>query len=408
MRADTGGVADVLGSGPEDRPGPGPRRRWTTPLAAVLVAAVAAVLAVRSGGDGTDPGPQARQSLSVVLRPAPIPYRTGPDAPPAAYRLDGDPGRGPAGLKLLVGGRHPGVLDTGTGRLTSLVGLLDRPRDQVAFVARPGATVALVSNPERLRPRVRLLTGGRVVDLGSALDALPLRDGTVLTQDCDGGGGTGPCSLAARTAAGGVRWQRTVSRRLDLVRDTPSGLLVRAYQGDLGGVIRLEDPSTGTVRRIVGRTYDVLTATDRQVLFRRSGCDSGCALRLADLDGPGYRDLPQAAGRAGTAAIGPGGRVAVGYTGLHPGDQSPSLRREGYVLVVDVHEAKVRELPGLATAAVSTPLPVWAPDGRLVVVASNDGAARVVAWRPGERRAAVLPPELDGVYGQPGMLAELT
>ena len=72
-----------------------------------------------------------------------------------------------------------------------------------------------------------------------------------------------------------------------------------------------------------------------------------------------------------------------------------------------MHEAKVRELPGLATGAVSTPLPVWAPDGRLVVAASDDGAARMVAWRPGDRRAAVLPPILDGVYGQPGMVVPL-
>lgn len=404
--ADTGGVADVLGSGPRERTGPaGSRRRWPTPLVAVLVGAVAVGLAVRSGGGG-DAAPRPQESLSVVVRPAPLVVRSGPPPPPAVFRLDGTPGAGPAGVRLLVGGRRPSVLDTGTGRLTPVGGVLQRPRDQVGFDRSGGLTVALVGNPDLLRPRAVALAGGRAVYLGPALAALPMRDGTVLTEDCAGVSGSGPCTLTARTAAGAVRWRRTVGRQLELVRDTPAGLLVRAYQGDVGGVVRLEDARTGTVDRVVGRTYDVLAANDRHVLFRSPGCDSGCALRLADLDRPGYRDLPRQAGRAGAAAISPDGdRVAVGFTGLGPGDQSPSLARDGYVTVVDVHEARVREMPGVATAAASTPLPVWAPDGRLLVAVSDGGVGRVAVWRPGDRAVTVLPTRLAGLAGEPGMLA---
>jgi hypothetical protein len=265
--------------------------------------------------------------------------------------------------------------------------------------------VALVGNPERLRSRVRLLAGGRAVDLGPTLDALPLRDGTVLTQDCDGGGGTGPCTLTSRTPAGRVAWQRTAALRVELVRDTPSGLLVRTYEGE-DGVVRLEDPRTGTVRRPVGRTYDVLAATDTQVLFRPAGCDSNCPLRLADLPRAGYRDLPRSPGRAGTAAISPdGSRVAVGYTGLAAADSSPAGLRDGYVAVTEVAAARTTVLPGLATGVGSTPLPLWAPGGRLVVAVSDDGVGRLATWRPGDRRLTVLPTRLDGLYGVPGMVA---
>lgn len=395
-------MADVLSSGPES--GPRPRRRWTTPLAGLLVAATATVLAVRTGGaDDTADLPRAT-GPSVVVRPAPTPARTGPPPPAAVFRLDGVPGPGPPG-RLLVGGREPGVLDTATGRLTSLAGLLEAPGDRVTFEHRGGLTVALVKNPNQLRPRGAVLTGGKVVDLGPLLALLPMRDGTVLTEDCAGGGGTGPCVLTSRTVTGGTRWTRSVSRQLDLVRDTPYGLLVRAYQGDLGGVARLEDPRTGKPVRIVGRTYAVLAATDEQVLFRRPDCDSDCPLRLAELSGTAWRELPPGSGRAVTAAFAPDGRIAIAYAGLSPVDNSPSTERDGYVAVIDLTAGRMESVPGVGTVAASTPLPVWAPDGRLLVAVSDDGVGRLAAWRFRDEQVTVLPVRLHGLWGEPGMVA---
>src|SRR5215203_5828850 len=108
--------------------------------------------------------------------------------------------------------------------LSPLARVLTHPDDVVAFDHLRGLTTAVLHNPGRLRYRGAVLTGGGpVTDLGPLLGLLPMRDGTVLTQDCAGGGGTGPCVLTSRAATGAVRWKRTIQRQLELVRDTPSG-----------------------------------------------------------------------------------------------------------------------------------------------------------------------------------------
>ena len=188
-------MADVLSSGsdPGDprhvRPG---RRRRTTLLAGVLVAAGAAYLAVHTGSAGA-PDPQAAPP-SAQVRPV-DPDQAEPPPAQARYRLDGDPGVGPAGLRMLVGGREPGVLDAGTGRISPL----PLPRD-TADVSRldhaGGVTTAMLHNPGRLRARgVAIGPTGKAAQLGSLVDLVPLRNGTVLAEDCGGAGGSPPCTL---------------------------------------------------------------------------------------------------------------------------------------------------------------------------------------------------------------------
>jgi hypothetical protein len=67
-------------------------------------------------------------------------------------------------------------------------------------------------------------------------------------------------------------------------------------------------------------------------------------------------------------------------------------------------------VPELTTGAASTALPVWAPDGRLLlaVPTSGGGSGRVVAWTPGAARVTILPVRLTGFYGTPGLAAALT
>ena len=80
----------MLSSGPEPGGPSRSRRRWTTPLAGLLVAAAAAYLAGHAGGGaGTDRPSAAEPSLDVRVRPAPNPARTGPPPPIARYRLGG-------------------------------------------------------------------------------------------------------------------------------------------------------------------------------------------------------------------------------------------------------------------------------------------------------------------------------
>jgi hypothetical protein len=371
-------------------------------------------LAVHAGGGaGTDRPPSAEPSLDVRVRPAPNPARTGPPAPIARYRLNGVPGTGPAGVRMLVGGREPGVLDAGTGRLAALP-VRTGPGD-VAELDHAGATTTvLLHNASRLRARaVALGRNGPAASLGQALDVLPMRDGTVLAEDCDGAGGTGPCTLTGHDPTGAARWKRSVPSQLDLVRDTPYGLLVRTYQGDLGGVVRLENARSGAVYRVIGRTYAVIGADDRQVVFVPAVCGTDCDLTLADLDNGSSRFLAGSPGNPTVAAFSPDGRrLAIGFAGMLPDDPSTSPQRDGYVAVLDINSGfdRLRLVPELSTGAASTALPVWSPDGRLLLAVPTDGAGsgRVVSWKPGAPRVTILSVGLTGFYGTPGLAAPLS
>ena len=271
----------------------------------------------------------------------------------------------------------------------------------------------MLHNANRLRARALVLgRGGTPARLGQALDVVPMRDGSVLAEDCAGADGTGPCTLTGYAATGAARWTRTVPSQLDLVRDTPYGLLVRTYEGDLGGVVRLEDPRSGAVYRVmIGRTYAVLGADDRQVVFVPAGCGSDCGVILSDLANGSSRVLPEIPGAPAVAAFSRDGRrLAIGYAGRLPDDQSPSPQRDGYAVVVDLTGFDHwRPVPDVTTGPASTPLPLWSPDGRLLLAVPTDGAGsgRVVAWRPGTARVTILPVGLTGFYGTPGEAAPL-
>jgi hypothetical protein len=313
---------------------------------------------------------------------------------------------------MLLGGREPGVLDAGAGRLAGLP-IPKTPGDVAELDHAGGTTTALLHNANRLRARaVALRPGGKAVRLSQVLDLVPERDGSVLAEDCAGAGGTPPCTLTGYAPTGAVRWKRTMPRQLDLIRDTPYGLLVRTYQGDLGGVVRLEDPRSGGVYRVIGRTYAVLGADDRQVVFVPAGCGSDCDLTLADLDSGSSRFLPEVPGNPSVAAFSRDGRrLAIGFAGLLAEDPSASTQRDGYAVVMDLFGVyDWQPVPGVTTGPASTPLPVWAADGRLLLAVPTDGAGsgRVVAWKPGAPRVTILPVGLTGFYGMPGLAASLS
>jgi hypothetical protein len=80
------------------------------------------------------------------------------------------------------------------------------------------------------------------------------------------------------------------------------------------------------------------------------------------------------------------------------------------VLDIDSGFDRLRLVPELSTGAASTALPVWSPDGRLLLAVPTDGAGsgRVVAWKPGTPRVTILPVGLTGFYGTPGLAAPLS
>jgi hypothetical protein len=397
-------VTDVLSSGLEPDGPSRPRRRWTTPVAGVVVAAAAAYLAVHAGGEtAADP----RAAGPTPSAPAP----SGPVPTAATYRLRGDQGLGPTGVRLLLGGRQPAVLDTGTGRQVPLP-IRTGPVDVAELDHAGGTTTVELHNPFRLRARAFALgRTGLAVSLGRVLDVVPLRDGSVLTEDCSDPSGLGPCTLTGYAATGAVRWRRTAPGPLDLVRDTPYGLLVRTSDGPRGGVVRLEDPRSGAAYRVLGRAASVLGADDRQVVFAPAACATQCDLILADLDDGSSRFLPENPGNPTVAAFSRDGRrIAIGYAGMLPDDRSPGPQRDGYVVVIDQHRADFwQPVPAVTTGPASTALPVWSPDGRLLLAVPTDGSGsgRVVAWRPGAPRVTILPVGLTGFYGMPGLAAPL-
>jgi hypothetical protein len=395
-------MADVLSSGPASAEAgcrrPRSHRRRTTLLAAVLVAAGAVVLAVEAGGDPDGP----------TLPPA----RRGPPPPAAVYRLDGDPGTGPAGVRMLIGGRHPGVLDTGTGRIAALP-VPALPGDLAELHHAGGTTTVLLHDASRLRSRAfTVRRNGTAVPLGRPIDVLPMRDGGVLAEDCSGPGYIGPCTLTAYGPSGDKGWSRTVPLKLDLIRDTPYGLLVGADEDDEGTLVRLEDPQSGAVYRIMGSAAAVLGADDRQVVFTPGACRSECELVVAALDGRSSRILLADPGIPAVAAFSRDGRwLAVGYSGMSVNDGNASARRDGHVAVIDVaRDGRWQPVPELTTGLASTALPVWAPGGRLLLAVPTTalGSGRVVVWTPGARRVTILPVPLTGFYGTAGLAAGLT
>jgi Tol biopolymer transport system component len=178
-------------------------------------------------------------------------------------------------------------------------------------------------------------------------------------------------------------------------------------------VLRLEEPRSGAVYRVIGRTLAVLGADDRQVVFVPAACGPDCDLTLSDLANGSSRFLPEVPGNPVTVAFSRDGRrLAIGYAGRLPDDPDPSTQRDGYAVVMDLDPSAEHwePVPNVTTGPASAPLPVWAPDGRLMLVVPTDGAGsgRVVAWKPGAARVTILPVGLTGFWGNAGLVAPVS
>jgi hypothetical protein len=210
----------------------------------------------RRGVPGRARGRRHRDGPAAGRRPRT--RRAGPGAGPGADRTAATgralpPGRGARGRAGQGAGarRRPRSVefDAGTGRLAALP--IRKGLGELAELEHAGGTtIVLLHNFSRLRARaIALGPDGRAVALGEVLDALPMRDGTVLAEDCSGASGTGPCTLTGYAPTGAVRWKRPAPSQLDLVRDTPYGLLVLAPghrgRGWCGWRTRAPAPSTG-------------------------------------------------------------------------------------------------------------------------------------------------------------------
>jgi hypothetical protein len=402
-------MPDVLESGPG---GAGRRRRpWVLLL---VVAAGVALIGLRASGLGDQggsgpvsaasvpaPTTQPERSAAPVRAPAPGPPAC-TDCRPGRFRLTARPGFGPAGLRLVVGGQHPAVLDLATGRTTPIAGLRLAADQAATLYPVDGGLVAVISVAGGGPVDSYLLRdAGGTVRLGRFDAAVPSRDGGLLAYDMGWNPPT-PGRLVSFTAAGQRRWERTFRMPTSVIRDTPYGLLIQEFEDPDtgGGPLRLIEPRTGRVRQDLAWAVQVLTGTDRYVVWLSGECrdDGGpCRLIVTDLGDGRSTARPVPLRRVpGTAAMTPDGRLAVGVAGLH--DFVSGSIRDGFVAVLDLATGTYTRLPGLTAQAKHVPALGWSPDGRwlLMAVQPDDQHDRLVLWRRGSAGLTVLPTVLPG------------
>ncbi len=397
-------VADILASG---RPDSGKQRR--RPPAWLLLLVAAAVLVGLQSWRSRAPERQAGPSPVSGATATPEPSESrGPAGAPARFRLDGRPGVGPAGVRLLVGGASPVVVDAPTGRVAPLPGVPRLTAGQTAQLGRlAGATVALVrdSNYRPVEAFV-LPDGGGTFSVGPAEGVVQAADGGLLAYDSGANGRPG--WLANLTAHGALRWRRPLSLLTLVLADTPHGLLVEsAPDPEQGGALQLINLRTGRLQRALGRTQYVLASTPDAVAWVPAGCAERCQLTVTGLAtgrGMPYRTpdnrLPA------YAAFSPDQRwLALSFYGLH--DFVPGLNRDGFVVLLDLHSGRVQTVPGLTTEAKSAATLAWSPTGgwlAMGVRTPQDYSDRLVLWRPSEAGLTVLPPPLPPGSSAAGLI----
>jgi hypothetical protein len=282
------------------------------------------------------------------------------------------------GLRLLVEDTVPFVLDVDRGTIARVDGL---PRsDGVGYTVLPLSRDAAVatswhlSRPDTSKAQFLVRASG-ATPLGPARDVVPFADGLgvwatrfVRPRACrlqsialDGRRGTGlavPCS-----------W-------------------VTAPAGSLGLVVgrtRVIDPRTGrTVLR--ERNGIVAVAGDHLLVAGGPRHAPGYRFTLVDAATGARRTFawPSTVGGSDAPAVDPRGRyIAIGFA-------DPSWELSGWqvmdVWILDTTTGKLTQLPGMpAYVSLKGTCMQWTHDGRLVILASNDGHAYVAAWRPGMR-----------------------
>jgi hypothetical protein len=382
MAEDRYGPADEIVGGPSGPSGPsgppGPPRRGRLVLIAVAALLFGYVTTHRY------PSPE----------PRPIAAGT-PDgwdeaAPGSGTRV----GRGPPGLRLLVGGPAPKLVDTATGQSTRLDVPAAGPRAPARLVRVGDGLLAFVpssspgsSAPVRLAYLLR--PGSAAVGLGAADAGIAARGGGVITVHRTPAGGV----LAGFGADGTRRWQRRAPVGVEPLADTGYGLVLHLATDPAGpdqvAPLLLVDPASGAVRRQLARQAStVLASRDDAVAWLGPGsCPPDCAVRITELASGGTRNVQARADRAPIAgAFSPDGRLlalSFGGGGLPTGS---TRYPDGLVSVVEVGSGSARVVRGYGGGLYPPSWVDWSADGRLVVMLAAAGGRerlRVAVSRAG-------------------------
>jgi hypothetical protein len=316
-------------------------------------------------------------------RPAATPAGSDLPAPGSGTRV----GRGPPGLRLLVGGPSPHLVDAATGESAALdvpaVGphaparLVRAGRGVLAFVppSSPGTAASARLLAYLVRP------GSATVGLGAAETGIAARDGGVITVHHTAAGSV----LAGFGPDGARRWQRRTPVGVEPLGDTEYGLVVRQVP-DLAGPdqvapLLLVDPPTGALRRqLAPRASTVLASRDDAVAWLGpDSCPPDCAVRVTALASGATRTVLARSDRTPLAgAFSPDGRLLALSFGGGGQPSGPTRYPDGLVSVIDIGSLAVTVVRGYGGGLYPPTWLDWSSDGRLVVMlAASGGRERV-------------------------------
>jgi hypothetical protein len=352
-------------------------RRWWVPVLAV---------AILFGYVATHRDP---------IQPPDPPAAATPGPAPGLPRLTGENTAGPAGLRVLVSGRYPQIIDLAIGHGGPVPGLELVAGERAALQAVPAGTVAAITGPGTSRVRTVLVRRtGAPVQLGFDVTVVPARTGTDLYVATRNSGST---SVAVTAADGRVRRKWTAGGTLTPLRDTAAGL-VAGQVGDLQGAqLRLLDPATGAERRRLATGRIQVAVGPAAVAHVSATCVRDCPVTVTRLADGVSRDYPMPAGTGNPArgAFSPDGRwLALAVPGQYRNGRLVVV--PGFAEVLDLATGTVTRVPGVETEAErSADLSWFGPTLVLGVWSSQRG--QVGAWTPGRAGGlAILPADPPG------------
>jgi hypothetical protein len=329
--------------------------------------AVAALLVAAAGCTTAEPGAPGDRAATPAVSAAPAP----PSAAeaPAGY-LHGRPLAGPTGLRLLVAGNPPRLLDVDRGTSRRVGGL---PAGEDGFGVAPLGDGAVVTGDREVFVLPR--GASRATPVGNGINAVASLDGRGVWLLEHGR----RCTLREVGLEGRARRSpMRVPCGTGLLADTPSGLLVWIDEADGDQRLALLDQvlSAGPARHA-----GPFTLTDRR---------TGARHRLA---------RPTSHGEAGLGQLSPDGRLlAVEFADV---SWDRVKGQVSDIWLLDLPTRRWRRLPGMPLiTAVKFMSMEWTGDGRLVLVGDFDRFGEAMAvWRPGQDHLAIKRlklPEYDG------------
>jgi len=311
-----------------------------------------------------------------VRRPEPPQAAATPSGLP---RVIGDRKFGPPGLKLLITGEHPQIIDTSTGHVSPVPGVRLSDGERAAVQIVPAGTLVTEIAPSASRTRTTLApkAGGRPVTLGYNVVVVPARRGTdlyVSSQD------TGHTTVRITAPSGAVRSSWTAGGEMTPLLDTPAGLVVRQIDDRGVADLRVVDPRSGATRRVLTVGGTLVTIGPTAVAYVPPDCHGDCPLSVTGLADGRTRSypLPPDTGNPGTGAFAPDGRrLALGVPGQFRDGRL--ILVPGFAEVLDLRTGEFLRVPRLSSSSERAPDLSWS-GGLLVLGVWSGSGGQVASW----------------------------